>query len=68
MPIATASGTTRASCVVLDRVGPVSSQPTLNAASTASSATRVAVTAGGQTQVPSGRRAATGAPSITPAE
>jgi hypothetical protein len=54
--------------VVLDRVGPVSSQPTLNAASTASSAARVAVTPGGQIQVPSGRRAATGAPSITPAE
>jgi hypothetical protein len=54
--------------VAADRAGPVSSQPTLNAASTASSAARVAVTAGGQIQVPSGRRAAIGAPSITPAQ
>jgi hypothetical protein len=68
MPMAAASRGTSASCAPPSGRPPVSSQHTLNAARTHSSAARVTVTLGGQVRLPPVRRAAMGAPIITPTE
>lgn len=68
MPMAAASSGRRASWAPPRGSPPVSSQPTLKAARTHNSATRVTLTLGGQVPPPPVRRVAMGAPTSTPAE